>query len=531
LPDPLVLCYHALSTRWTGGLAVAPRRFAHQIRRLLDAGYTGVTFERAMLDRPPGRVFAVTFDDAYASVLAHGVPILRALGVPASVFVPTACAGEAASWPGVREWLAGPDADELRVLGWDDLGALRDEGWEIASHTHRHPRLPELDDAALADELRTARDALRERLGVPCRTVAYPYGATDARVVAAARAAGFAAACGLPGRPHEADRMNWPRVGVYDHDDQLRFALKTSPSVQRLRRRPLALPPAAPPASLPATPLTRGDDARIAVIVPCFDDGRLVADAVASVREREPVQLVVVDDASTDAETLAALDALREGGVTVVRHERNRGVATARATGLAATTAPYVFPLDADDLVVAGALAEMADRLDARPAAAACFGDYAEFGTRHRVRRVPARLDPYLVAYRNDYPIASLYRRSAIEPLGAWQAVGVGYEDWDLWMALAERGDEGVHVGPGTLASYHRLHGPRLNTEAGRAHGELYATLRARHPRLFARLREHRRRSDLPRLERALLPLLYGRRPPLGLRTRAEELLSRRPSS
>ena len=76
---------------------------------------------------------------------------------------------------------------------------------------------------------------------------------------------------------------------------------------------------------------------RIAVIVPCFNDGELVAEAVSSVIEREPVELVVVDDASSDARTAEVLDRLRREGVPVVRHARNLGLPAARMTGLRAS--------------------------------------------------------------------------------------------------------------------------------------------------------------------------------------------------
>src|SRR5579859_5754116 len=186
--------------------------------------------------------------------------------------------------------------------------------------------------------------------------------------------------------------------------------------------------------------------ARIAVIVPCFNDGELVAEAVASVEAREPIELVIVDDASTDPATAGVLDRLRAQGTRVLRHEVNRGLPPARMTGVAATRAPYVFPLDADDLVVDGALSAMADVLDREPDLAVCFGDYAEFGDREMVHRVPDRLDPYRIAYRNQYPVSSLFRRTALEAVGGWQAVGgaVGYEDWNLWMALAETGLRGA---------------------------------------------------------------------------------------
>src|SRR5215204_7322253 len=102
--------------------------------------------------------------------------------------------------------------------------------------------------------------------------------------------------------------------------------------------------------------------ARIAVVVPSRDDGQLAIEAVRSIDEREPVEIVVIDDCSTDPAALAALAALADleaAGVTVIRHTSNRGPAAARMTGLRATRAPYVFSLDSDDLAVPGALSHL----------------------------------------------------------------------------------------------------------------------------------------------------------------------------
>jgi hypothetical protein len=170
-----------------------------------------------------------------------------------------------------------------------------------------------------------------------------------------------------------------------------------------------------------------------------------------------------------------------------------------------------VLPLDADDLLMPGVLAAMADKLDAAPAAAACVGDYEEFGDGTVTRAIPATLDPFRVAYNNDYPITALYRRSAIregwhDPLPDMR----GYEDWGLWMTLAERGEPIVHLGG--VVYRRRLHAPGVNAAAQRRHAELYRALRESHPRLFADLPAHRRASTLPRLRRLAYPVLLGDR-------------------
>jgi glycosyltransferase involved in cell wall biosynthesis len=243
---------------------------------------------------------------------------------------------------------------------------------------------------------------------------------------------------------------------------------------------------------------------RLAVVIPCFNDAATLEDAIASTAGQEPHELVVVDDGSTDAATIALLDRLRAEGVRVLRQE-NAGPAAARMAGVAATSAPYVFPLDADDRLAPGGLGALADALDADPDAAAAWGDELLFGRVSGKARLGRRLDPWLVTYVNEQPIASLYRRSALLEAGGWQ-VRSGYEDWDLWMAFAERGSRGVHVA--RVTHHYRVSDSGRFASNMRAHDAIVAELRGRHPDLYAGRRRNWRRSSAPLHLRLVLPLI-----------------------
>ncbi len=238
--DVLVLCYHALSPTWTAALSTTPQRFERQLSRLCRSGYRGVTFTDAVTSRRRGeRVLAVTFDDAYRSVIELGLPILERLGLPATVFAPTDFIGVDAplAWAGVDTWLGGPDERELTPMSWSELRALHDAGWEIGSHTCSHPRLSELDGAALSGELERSKRDCERHLEVACTSVAYPYGDVDRRVVDVAHAAGYRAGAALPqGRLGACEALAWPRIGVYNVDGDLRFRLKASRLGRRVRR-------------------------------------------------------------------------------------------------------------------------------------------------------------------------------------------------------------------------------------------------------------------------------------------------------
>jgi peptidoglycan/xylan/chitin deacetylase (PgdA/CDA1 family) len=236
--DVLVLCYHAFSDRWPASLAVSPTSLRAQLESLVERGYRGATFREAVSSPSRGRTLAVTFDDAFLSVLEYAEPVLSSLGIPGTVFAVTdfADSGESLCWPGIEGWRGGLHDAELRGLAWAALRDLAGRGWEIGSHTCSHPRLTRLDDVALARELRASRAACEHELGVACTSLAYPYGDTDERVVAAAVSAGYTAGAGLPARPGNPSALAWPRVGVYNIDSLRRFRLKVSPAVRSLRR-------------------------------------------------------------------------------------------------------------------------------------------------------------------------------------------------------------------------------------------------------------------------------------------------------
>jgi glycosyltransferase involved in cell wall biosynthesis len=244
--------------------------------------------------------------------------------------------------------------------------------------------------------------------------------------------------------------------------------------------------------------------ARVAVIVPCFDDGETLPMTLASLQGQEPHELVVVDDGSTAASTLRVLADLERSGTRVVRRP-NGGLSAARMTGVAATSARYVFPLDADDELAPGAIEALADALDASPAAKLAWGDVEIFGAKSFRFRLPDRLDPWHLTYLNDVPGTCLIRRSALLAGGGY-VLPSGYEDWDLWLTFVERGWNGVRV-PRVVLRYRRSAG-RMNEDSLARHEDLYRTLRERHRPLFAARRRNWLRTRAPLTARLLLPLV-----------------------
>jgi peptidoglycan/xylan/chitin deacetylase (PgdA/CDA1 family) len=220
--DRLVLGYHVISNVSVSARTVSTYALARQVSGLLRSGYTAATFSAAVLDADGGDCLAVTFDDGDGSVFEYALAILAKLGVPGTAFVVVRRVGS----PG--------------FLSWEQLRILAGAGWEIGSHSMVHARLPDLDDESLDADLLESRLAIEDKLGLPCRSIAYPYSAWDPRVRGATVRAGYTAGC-VTGSA-SSDVLGWPRVGVDGRDGRTIFRLKTSRAGRAIRDTPLGRP-------------------------------------------------------------------------------------------------------------------------------------------------------------------------------------------------------------------------------------------------------------------------------------------------
>jgi glycosyltransferase involved in cell wall biosynthesis len=271
--------------------------------------------------------------------------------------------------------------------------------------------------------------------------------------------------------------------------------------------------------------------ARITVGIPCYNDHRFVTDAVRSVKEDEPIDILVVDDGSDDPRAIEALDRLPELGARLVRHEANAGLGATRNALLAGTQTRYLFNLDSDDLAIPGRFAQMADRLDADLTAVVCYGGYEEFGAHAAMRDAPSWVDPFRLAWISEYPPSAMWRVEPIRAIGGWpeapQAQAI-YEDWRLWATIARERLHTLYLGRGVPSYRRRLHGESQLSLVRRRHRAAWFDVHRHHPELFRDLRRNRRLTDLPLSRQLAFPIFYGPRPRFGFEPKVRFWLERR---
>ena len=195
---------------------------------------------------------------------------------------------------------------------------------------------------------------------------------------------------------------------------------------------------------------------RISVLMPCFNHGAFIDEAVASVLTQtlQDFEIVIVDDGSTDPgtrETLARLNAPR----TTVLTTANRGLPAARNFAARHASGEFYCALDADDKLAPTWFEQAVGVLDAQPAVAFVSHWLEAFGD-ERWTWAPERCDLPALLARNAVNGAALVRRQAFDAVGGYdEAMREGCEDWDLWLRLVESGRHGAII-PEVLFYYRR---------------------------------------------------------------------------
>ena len=172
---------------------------------------------------------------------------------------------------------------------------------------------------------------------------------------------------------------------------------------------------------------------RVSVVVPVFNTGAAeLRQALASVAAQTygDHEVVLVDDGSTDATTRAALDeAARAPGVTLQR-STNRGPSAARNLGIEHARGAYILPLDADDYLAPGFLAETVPLLDGRPEVGVAYTWVGLVGRHEGVWQTGGFSVAELLA-GNTLHVTALYRRRVWEDVGGYDPAFVETaEDW-----------------------------------------------------------------------------------------------------
>lgn len=227
---------------------------------------------------------------------------------------------------------------------------------------------------------------------------------------------------------------------------------------------------------------------RVSIVIPCFNGADMVHDAVKSAlaQTHDEVEVIVVDDGSTDPVTLSALARISAaGGVAVVRQE-NRGLSGARNSGIAAATGDYILPLDHDDELYPSYASKAAAVLDARGEVGIVYARAERFGATNG-EWLLADFDMGQMLLGNQIFASAMFRRVDWQTVGGYSTeLRNGYEDYDLWLSILGLEREVVRLDE-ILFRYRDTEASMLKSVDHQVHVDAFAYTFSKNASLYAR--------------------------------------------
>ncbi len=182
---------------------------------LSELRYRVVSLRQAVVERQekgewPDKSVVLTFDDGYANVHEHALPVLVRHGFSATVFVVAGHVGRANDWAQPLHGIG-----RQTMLSWNQMKDLVDHGVEIGAHTISHTDLTSLEPEAIEREIVGSVEEINSQLSEPVETFAYPFGSFSDEVVAIVGRTFRAACTTVHRRASDEPLMLLPRVEMY----------------------------------------------------------------------------------------------------------------------------------------------------------------------------------------------------------------------------------------------------------------------------------------------------------------------------
>jgi len=225
---------------------------------------------------------------------------------------------------------------------------------------------------------------------------------------------------------------------------------------------------------------------KVSVIIPCYNYGQYVMEAIDSVLKQtyQDFEILVINDGSTDPATNELLKNLNLPKTRVI-WQNNQGLSASRNNGIALAQGEYYLPLDADDFIEPYMLEQCVKYLDEHQEIAFVYGDTRFFGNINmEYKTFP--YNAYQLLYTNIPSVSSVIRKKVFDDGCRYNSnMKYGYEDWDFWQSLLEKGYTGQLI-PQIFLNYRR-HGRSMAKEAIEKHLFLCEQLKKNHPALYTK--------------------------------------------
>ncbi|QZK89623.1 glycosyltransferase family 2 protein [Flavobacterium sp. CHNK8] len=193
----------------------------------------------------------------------------------------------------------------------------------------------------------------------------------------------------------------------------------------------------------------------VTVIIPCFNDGAYIMEALQSIWNQTvvPHNIIIIDDGSNES-TKKVLKKIQQDRVTII-HQENQGVSVARNEAIRLADTPYILNLDADDYYEPTFIEKAIQILDTDVTIGVVSSScrtFSEKKTISIVRPLGGGVTDFL--FINNGRASAMFRKECWEKVGGFdENMKAGYEDWEFWLAITKNNWR-MHIIPEILSHY-----------------------------------------------------------------------------
>lgn len=184
----------------------------------------------------------------------------------------------------------------------------------------------------------------------------------------------------------------------------------------------------------------------VSVIIPCYNDGKYLMEAVESVEkcDRGIYEIIIVDDGSSDKETLNVLDSMAWRGHKVIRIKHS-DLAAARNVGAEKAEYSYLLFLDADNKIEKEYITESIKIFNQNPKVGVVYGDRHEFGLWDK-NIIQQDFDISKEIFFNTIDVCAVVRKKTFENCGGFDENLYIWEDWEFFLNAFEKGWDLIRI-------------------------------------------------------------------------------------
>lgn len=186
----------------------------------------------------------------------------------------------------------------------------------------------------------------------------------------------------------------------------------------------------------------------ISIIIPCYNHGHFIREALESIDVPNEIdyEIIIVDDGSTDSNTIKVLEELRLEGYFVHR-QVNKGLSGARNTAIGFANGKYILPLDCDNKILNNYIPFAIKFMEENPEFSIVYGNGELFGDKTGPKQTKEFSLQELIT-GNFIDACAVFKKSAWQGIGGYdesKIMRLGVEDWEFWLHLAFKGYKFYH--------------------------------------------------------------------------------------